>query len=182
MRTITLIRHGKAAAGWEDADPPLDDTGHAQAEAMAALVGSGPRPLFTSPLRRTRDTAKAIERVWDVTAVVEPGVGEVQAPMEGLAERVAWIGPFLRGTYSEAGAVFEQWRDSVLGVFGSLPNGAVVVSHFVAINTAIGKAWADDRVTCHAVGNCSLTVIEIDDATDGWRVVSLGDAASTFVN
>ncbi len=181
-RTITLVRHGKAAAGWEDADPPLDDTGRTQADVMASLVGEGPRPLFTSPLRRARETAEAIERRWRIAATVEPGVGEVTAPMEGLEDRVAWIGPFLRGTYAEAGVVYENWRDSVLAVLGALPDGAVVVSHFVAINVAIGKAWADDRVMCQPVNNCSVTVVEIDDASDEWRVLALGDAATTFVN
>lgn len=182
ITTITLVRHGKAAAGWEDADPPLDDTGRAQAEAMAAAIGGDARPLYTSPLRRTRETANALERLWGVDAAVEPGVGEVAAPMEGLADRVAWIGPFLRGTYAEAGADYEKWRDSVLDVLRSLPDGAVVVSHFVAINVAIGKAWADDRVTCHPVNNCSITVVEIDGATDEWRVHTLGEAATTHVN
>ena len=64
--TITLVRHGKAAAGWEDKDPPLDDTGRAQAEAMALAMGDEPRPLFVSPLRRTRETAAALERLWGI--------------------------------------------------------------------------------------------------------------------
>ena len=181
-KTLTLVRHGKAAAGWEDADPPLDDTGRAQAEAMAAALAGDARPLFVSPLRRTRETANALERLWGVEATVEPAVGEVAAPMEGLDERVGWIGPFLRGTYAEAGPEYEKWRDSVLDVLRSLPDGAVVVSHFVAINVAIGKAWSDDSVTCHPVDNCSITVIEIDDATDDWRVAGLGEAVVTHVN
>jgi broad specificity phosphatase PhoE len=182
LRTLTLVRHGKAAAGWEDADPPLDDTGRAQAAAMAAALAGAPRPLFVSPLRRTRETANALERMWSVEATVEPGVGEVAAPMEGLADRVAWIGPFLRGTYAEAGPDYEKWRDAVLDVLRGLPDRSVVVSHFVAINVAIGKAWADDRVTCHPVDNCSITTIEIDEAADDWRVVGLGEAATTHVN
>lgn len=181
-KTITLVRHGKAAAGWEDADPPLDATGRAEAAAMAGQFGDEPRPLFTSPLRRTRETAATLEQRWGTTATVEPGVGEVSAPMEGLDERVGWIGPFLRGSYTEAGVIYQSWRDSVLGVLRALPDGAVVVSHFVAINAAIGKAWAEDRVTCHPIGNCSRTVIEIDDETDDWRVVELGAAATTHVN
>lgn len=182
LKTITLVRHGKAAAGWEDADPPLDGTGRAQAEAMAAALGGDARPLFSSPLRRTRETASALERLWGVSAVVEPRVGEVEAPMEGLDERVAWIGPFLRGNYADAGPAYEAWRDSVLDVLRAMPDRAVVVSHFVAINAAIGKAWGEDRVTCHPVDNCSITTLEVDVAADNWRVVTLGEAAATHVN
>jgi broad specificity phosphatase PhoE len=182
MPTITLVRHGKAAAGWEDADPPLDATGQAQAEAMAAAMGSTPRPLYVSPLLRTRETAGALERAWDMAAIVDPRVGEVQAPMDGLDERMGWLRGFLGGTYEAAGAHYCAWRDSVLDALRALPDGAVVVTHFVAINAAIGKAWQDDRVTCQPVDNCSMTTIEIDPATDEWRVVELGAAANTKVN
>lgn len=182
MPTITLVRHGKAAAGWEDADPPLDETGLAQAEAMAAAIGGEARPVFVSPLRRTRETAAALERLWSTTATIEPAVAEVKAPMDELDARMGWLRGFLGGTYSEAGEDYCAWRDSVLDTLRALPDGAVVVTHFVAINVAIGKAWLDDRVTPHPVDNCSRTTIEIDPTTDEWRVVELGVAAQTHVN
>ena len=51
-----------------------------------------------------------------------------------------------------------------------------------AINVAIGKALGDDRVVCEPVDNCSRTTIEIDLASDSWRIVDLGAAAITHVN
>ena len=37
MTRLILVRHGRAAGGWDDdLDPGLDDLGRAQAEAMAA--------------------------------------------------------------------------------------------------------------------------------------------------
>jgi broad specificity phosphatase PhoE len=183
MPRITMVRHGKAAAGWEDTDPPLDATGLAQAEAMATAIGGGVRPLFTSPLRRTRETAAALERRWDVTAVVEPRVGEVIAPNEfDVSTRMNWLRGFLSGTYSDAGSAYCAWRDDVVATLRAMSDDAVVVSHFVAINVAIGKAWGDDRVVCQPVDNCSRTTIDIDPATDAWTVVALGEAAATVVN
>lgn len=182
MTTITLVRHGKAAAGWEDKDPPLDDVGRAQAEAMAAAIGGDARPLYVSPLRRTRETASALERLWGVEATVEPRVSEVVAPMPGLDDRITWLRGFLGGTYTAAGPDYEAWRDRVLDTLRALPDGSVVVTHFVAINVAIGKAWEDDRVTSQPVDNCSRTTIEIDPTTDSWRVVELGATAQTVVN
>jgi broad specificity phosphatase PhoE len=184
MTRITLVRHGKAAAGWEDADPPLDDTGRAQADAMAVTFGGVPRPLFASPLRRARETAASLERLWGVEMTIEPRVGEVSAPDDfDVASRTSWLRGFLSGTYVDAGGVYEKWRDGVLDTLRGMPDGAVVVSHFVAINAAIGKAWDDPRVLCQTVDNCSRTAIEIDPGTDMWRVVELGDAvASTVVN
>lgn len=183
MPVITLVRHAKAAAGWDDADPPLDDTGRAQAEAMALAFDGDARPLFTSPLRRARETAMPLERMWSVKSVVEPLVGEVTAPDEfDVDSRTSWLRGFLGGTYPDSGEVYDAWRQTVLDTLRAMPDGAVVVSHFVAINAAIGKAWGDERVVCQAIGNCSRTTIEIDPATDEWRVVELGAAATTVVN
>lgn len=183
MARITLVRHAKAAAGWDDADPPLDDTGRSQAEAMAAAIGGEGRALYASPLRRARETAGALERLWSVDAVIEPRVGEVSAPDDfDVASRTSWLRGFLSGTYTDAGDAYGAWRASVLDTLRAMPDGAVVVSHFVAINAAIGRAWGDDRVVCQAVDNCSRTTIDIDPATDEWAVVELGAAAHTVVN
>ena len=39
MARLYMVRHGKAAAGWDgDADPGLDALGRQQAEAVAAQV------------------------------------------------------------------------------------------------------------------------------------------------
>ena len=77
MSRIYLVRHGRAAAGWgAHVDPGLDDVGRAQAEAMAKqLAAKGPLPLIASPLRRTRETAAALERQWKTEARIEPRVG-----------------------------------------------------------------------------------------------------------
>jgi broad specificity phosphatase PhoE len=183
MPRITLVRHGKAAAGWEDSDPPLDVTGHAQAEAMAQAIGGPPRALITSPLRRARDTAAPLERLWGVTATIEPRVGEVVAPDEfDVATRGTWLQGFLAGTYSDAGVEYCAWRDSVLATLRALQGDTVVVSHFVAINVAIGKALGVDRVLCQPVDNCSCTTIDVDPVSDVWRVAAMGAGAQTVVN
>ena len=89
------MRHGRAAAGWEQSDPPLDEVGRGQAEDMAAaLVGelAAPLPVLSSPLRRCRDTAEVLAAAWGVEVEVEPLVAEMPSP-EGVAtaQRVAWI-------------------------------------------------------------------------------------------
>ena len=39
MARVLMVRHGRAAAGWNvDPDPPLDDLGRAQALAVAADI------------------------------------------------------------------------------------------------------------------------------------------------
>ena len=163
MSTLYLVRHGKAAAGWgDDLDPGLDDTGRAQAEAMAQTLSSrGPLPLVTSPLRRTRETAAALERAWNVTAAVEPAVGEIESPTGELSERDAWLRALMQGSWRDAPDL-DGWRRGVIAALRSMQEDTVVVTHFVAINVAVGHASADDRVVCFMPDNCSVTVLRND--------------------
>jgi broad specificity phosphatase PhoE len=159
---LYLVRHAQADADWgEDPDPGLSPAGRAQAAAMAhRLAPRGPLPIITSPLRRARQTAAALERHWNTLAVVEPGVGEVPSPSEDLDERQAWLHRALGSTWPELGPRYTSWRTMVAGLLGGLTHDTVVVTHFVAINAAIGAATGDDRVLCRSVGNASVTVLE----------------------
>jgi len=67
---LILVRHGRTAlnaAGKLQGrlDEPLDEVGHAQAVAVAALVGPVDE-LISSPLRRARQTAEAFGRPFEV--------------------------------------------------------------------------------------------------------------------
>jgi broad specificity phosphatase PhoE len=68
--TLYLVRHGRTAANASGlllgrADPVLDDTGRAQAAALATVVTS-PARVISSPLQRCRETAAAFGRAVDV--------------------------------------------------------------------------------------------------------------------
>lgn len=173
MSRLYLVRHGKAAAGWgDDLDPGLDETGLAQAEAMAdALAPLGPLPLVTSPLRRTRETAAALKRRWQTTARIEPAVGEIESPTTELSEREAWLRALMQGSWRDAPDL-ESWRQGVVEALKALDHDTVVVTHFVAINVVVGHATADDRVVCFVPDNCSVTVVTNDDGE--LRVSELG--------
>lgn len=65
MSKVYMIRHGKPASTWGDADPDpgLDETGHAQARAaadslLALPIEDRPTAVISSPLRRCRETAQ----------------------------------------------------------------------------------------------------------------------------
>src|SRR5436309_4421611 len=93
MARLYLVRHGRAAAGWgDDLDPGLDDVGVAQAEAAAGILSPiGPLPIIVSPLRRTRETARPLEKAWGTSATVEPRVGEIESPGLDLSRRGEWL-------------------------------------------------------------------------------------------
>jgi broad specificity phosphatase PhoE len=175
MARLYLIRHGKAGATWDDRDPDpgLNEIGCAQAEARATdLAARGPLPLITSPLRRTRETAAALERRWSVSAEVDPRIGEITAPAGSSANRVEWLKDVLQRRWRELDRPLDRWRQQVLEAILGIARDTVLVSHFVAINVAVGHALGDDRITCFSPENGSCTVLDLEG--DNLRLVELG--------
>jgi len=161
---IVLIRHGEAAAGWgEDFDPGLSERGRGQAREMAAsLEPLGPLCIVTSPLRRCRETAEPLAEQWNVAPAVEADIGEIKAPHHELRHRDRWLHTVLGKTWPELPAEQQAWRGAVLDRLLSCTDDCVLVTHFVAINAAIGAALRDDRVVCRRLGNCSMTTFDTD--------------------
>ena len=181
MTVVRLVRHGRAAAGFSaDHDPGLDDLGRAQAAAMAAVLAPlGPLPIVVSPLRRTRETAAALEDVWSVAAEVDHRVAEIPSPTDDLEARGRWLSRAMAGTWTDLGPTYLDWRDVLVDAVLALDTDTVVVSHFVAINALVGRAIGDDRVMHAPVDNCSITTLE----TTGGRLVvtEIGRTAVTEI-
>ena len=187
MSRIYLVRHGRAAAGWDvDPDPALDDLGRSQALAVAAhLRPLGPLHLVTSPLLRCQQTAFPLATVWGVGAVVEPLVAEIPSP-EGVAmqDRVQWLREAMEGTWAGLGSRYTAYRDALVAAVLALPTDTVVCSHFVAINAVIGAATGDDRLVIRSLDNCSVTIVETTvaaDGTPGLHLVEGGHEADTLI-
>lgn len=178
---LYLVRHGKAAAAFAEAhDPGLDPSGVAQAEALAErLAPLGPLPILTSPLRRARQTAAPLERRWRFTARIEPAVGEIPSPMEDPAARGAWLRGVLAGRWADQPADLRHWRRSVTDTLLALPRPTVIVTHFVAINAAVGLAEGDDRIAGFEPDHCSVTVLDVEDGA--LRLVRRGVERATQV-
>lgn len=186
MKEILLVRHGRAAGGWDDdPDPGLDEVGRAQAQALAERLG--PRgdlstpPLVSSPLRRCRETAAPLAARWNVSPRVEPLVAEIPSP-EGVAfgTRVPWLRAAMTSTWGDLGSRYIDYRDAVVATVAGLQAGAIVVSHFVAINAVIGAATGDDRLVIRSLDNTSVTTIGIDDGGT-LHLVEGGHEADTLI-
>jgi len=178
---IYLVRHGRPSAGFSEAlDPGLDEVGWTQAETAAQeLAPIGPLPILTSPLRRTRDTAAPLERVWQVTARIEPVVAELPMPGAAPHTRAAWLREALRGRWRDLSEFYQQWRELMVTTLGALDRSTVVTTHFIAINVAVGAATGDDRLDCFQPDHCSCTVLEVKDGR--LQLVSLGRERETLV-
>ncbi|MGB1405514.1 MAG: histidine phosphatase family protein [Parvibaculales bacterium] len=176
MTRMYMIRHGKAAAGWDgDADPGLNELGRAQAEAVAkkvqALVAT-PVPIYSSPLKRCQETAAPLAAAWGVTPQIEAGVGEIPPPLEDLTERTQWLRRVMAGTWEglyrdavsvESGVDFRGWNDNVVNTLNAFKGEAVVIfSHFIALNAAYCAATGAADVVSFAPENCSLSIFDTD--------------------
>ncbi|QRN80877.1 MAG: histidine phosphatase family protein [Nocardiopsis sp. BM-2018] len=182
MTIVHLVRHGRAAAGWDDdPDPDLDEVGVRQSDELAErLAPLGPLPLVTSPLLRCRRTAGPLERLWASTAVVEPLVAEIPSPHGvPMGERVAWLRTAIDRRWADLGPRYTEYRDSVVRWVVDRPTDTVVFSHFVAINAVIGACLADDRVVVRRLDNCSVTRVAITDGE--LRLLDSGHEADTLI-
>lgn len=179
---VELVRHGRAAAGWDtDPDPELDAAGRAQARALASeLAPSDPRLIMTSPLRRCRETAAPLAVAWGVEPVVDAAVAEIPSPLDvPMEDRVVWLRAAITKQWADLGPRYTSWRDGVVDRLLALDAPTVVFSHFVAINAVIGVATGDDRVVIRHLDNCSRTVVDV--AAGRLHLVEPGREAETLI-
>lgn len=180
MGRLFLVRHGRAAAGWDGhVDPPLDEVGRGQASATAAWIverlraaGRPPSDVdsVTSPLSRCRETAEFFTTVGGRVARVEHRIAEIPSP-DGvaMADRVDWLRRVMRGTWTDLsrseGDAYARFRSELLGWAAAVRVDTVAFSHFVAINALIGAATDDDRLVIRSLDNASVTTLDV--APDG---------------
>lgn len=182
MPKIYMVRHGRAAAGFDShPDPGLDDVGRAQARDTAAeLAPLGPLSIYSSPLARARETALPLAAAWQAEIVIEPRVAEIPSPTDVLAERAAWLRRAMQGRWRDLDAPLQRWRRALLDCLLALPGDAVVFCHFIAINVAVGEAGNDDRLVVFAPDNGSVTVLDSDCGR--LTLLTLGRTARTRIN
>jgi broad specificity phosphatase PhoE len=182
LARVHLVRHGRAAAGWDtDPDPGLDALGRDQADAVAdELARLAPQPVLSSPLRRCRETAEVIAARWGATVAIDPAVAEIPSP-EGvpMGGRIAWLRQAMQGTWSALTPRYTAFRDGALARVAAVDADTVIVTHFVAINAVIGAATGDDRLVVRHLDNCSVTVVDVVDGR--FHLVAGGREADTLI-
>ena len=184
MTRIYMIRHGRAEAGFgESLDPGLDALGCSQAETVAQKLASlGPLPILSSPLRRTRETAAPLAKLWNVEPAIEKAVAEIPSPWGmTLDGRVAWLRKLMAGSWRDAPRDLAEWREDCVASVTEVSRDTVIFSHYVAINVIVGAATGDDRVVVFSPDNCSVTIVEADGQS--LRLIEKGhEAPLTKVN
>lgn len=190
MIRVHLIRHGRAAAGWDtDPDPGLDDVGREQAGATARVLagvseGGDGIDVVSSPLRRCRETANFLLGEWgrpDESLTVVEAVREIPSPAGiPMSERVEWLRKAMAGSWLDLGSPFIEFRDGVIDYVRTRRRPTMVFSHFIAINAVIGACTGDDRLVIDSLDNASVTVVEVDEH-GGVKLVERGREADTLI-
>jgi broad specificity phosphatase PhoE len=172
MSRVYLIRHGKPASTWSqgfDADPGLDETGRAQAEAardalLAIPEPNRPRRVISSPLRRCRETALPFAQALGVELEIDPVFGEVPTPSAvPQDERAAWLKTAFGGRWDQIVGDLDylRWRSEIARAL-ALREGCAVFSHYVAINAAVSFVTKNPMVLAFRPDHASITTFDVD--------------------
>lgn len=181
-RTIRLVRHGRATAGWgENVDPGLDHGGRRQAADVAIrLAATDVSAIVSSPLRRCRATAEPLSDLTGIAVEIVPALSEIPSPPGvDLAGRADWLRSVMESEWAALGDRLVAYRDGVVDAIRELPDGTVAFSHFVAINAVIGACLGDDRLLLRRLDHASVTTVSVHD--EGIRLVLTGAQADTDV-
>lgn len=87
---LILWRHAEAEDGLDDLDRPLTTKGQKQAKKMAAWLNERLPPesrVLSSPAVRARQTAKALNRSFEIVSSISPG-----ASWEAVLDAAGWPG------------------------------------------------------------------------------------------
>lgn len=197
---IVLIRHGRPLAQREaragaGADPPLTDRGRAEAALLGAHLASahGPTPdaVWTSPMRRARETAAGITARLDVPLRVDDRLREFDHGAAGYtppelitaspAERHALWLALETGEWGahrfDPDAFAERVEAAFADVVDAHPSGVVaVVCHSGVINSYLGGVLRRPRGMFFQPDYTSLSRLAV--SRDGRRqVLSLNETA-----
>jgi broad specificity phosphatase PhoE len=149
MATILLARHGETDwnregrwQGW--ADPPLNETGRAQARELAEELRDVPfDAVYSSDLRRAHETAEIVAEPHGVPVLVDPGLREID------------IGSWSGLTHDE---IRQRFPD------GTRPDGETHEQHAARVRETvlrIARENADRRILLVAHGGTFRSVHDV---------------------
>ena len=145
---LLLIRHGETAGnrqryiGWEDI--PLNDTGRAQAAALAAALADEPLGrVFASPLVRARDTAAPLAEARGLAVEVreelkEIDYGRLQGRLKEGGGRLRLRKQHLTEALPGGESLLDVWRR--LERVSTTLHAALSPAHAVAV---VGHYWSN---------------------------------------
>ena len=191
---ILLLRHAETSAPdrfhGAESDVGLGPRGFRQAEAVSrVLAAEKPSAVYSSSMRRARETAEIIARECELRVVVEPTLHERkmgalsgQGRAEGLASyaetKARWMAGELDYTH-EGGESFASIRTRVVPVLSRLAEASVgstvvVIAHGVVIRVVLSSVLPGYGPACFdrlAIDNTAVNDLLWEDGS--WSAVTL---------
>lgn len=155
---------------WGFLDPGLDETDSPRPCRTARELASLPHPLpvYSSPLRRCRETGLPLAELWGVQPIIFPEVGEVPSPPLSLEQRQEWLRAamksdwaFMQSSAPADAPDYGLWRTTLLDALRAMSGDVVIFSHFIAINAVIGAALGNEQVINFRPDHASITTVEV---------------------
>ena len=183
MTDIWLVRHGEAAASFEqDTDPPLSGLGHEQAASSAEYLSRcvpDNAQLLSSPKLRAMQTGEPFATLREGALDIDSRFIELPSPGE-LDERKDWIQRVLKGRWSELPQSVRDWQDNIVSAIQVLQAPTVIFTHFLVINTVAAHMSDEDAVLQCLPANGSVHRLRVDEG--GWQWIERGDMLQSVVN
>ena len=180
---IFLVRHGEAAASWDqDRDPGLSALGLEQARQAANNLApqlAAKTCIVSSPLKRAQETAAPLSEMLSAKVIIEDAFREVPSPAS-LTNRRVWLQEMMRRRWPEQPNELHQWRDEILNALLSLEQNTVVFTHFMVINAVIGELTDCEETVCFHPDYVSVTHLESIEGN--LSLVDAGAEMQTLVN
>jgi broad specificity phosphatase PhoE len=146
---ILLARHGQTDFNAPPTriqgslDPPLNETGLAQARELAELVaGEGIRALYASDMRRARMTAEIVGERIGLEPEIEPRVRE--------CDWGSWEGMYVEAIAREQPERWQAWLEA--GEAFRFPDGESLAEHMQRTSAALDDVRGGELpalVVCH---------------------------------
>mgnify|MGYP006352148343 FL=1 len=200
-RILYLVRHAESDFGSSDFragvrgdqwDPPLGERGREQARLLAGRLHAMPMPaaVYSSPLRRARETVAAFAEPSGVEVVVEDDLAEaylgdwegkpfeeILSTDEQMLHRIRNQEPIWRHApgVEDLRPFRARVRDAVERILSPPPTGNVlVVCHGAVINAYVAPLLGVDHEMFFVPENTSLNSVVVDGSLR--RVRFLNDA------
>ena len=167
MKPLVLIRHGETAmAGLfcGHSDPPLTDAGYRQIDRAAALLPERPDVIYTSDLKRARQSADVLASRFCIPVLTRPGLREISfGNWEGLtwqeieeqypAESQLWMERYPYGAIP-SGEPYEEFRQRAFEEMEFLSaeskaRSVAVLTHAGFMTTVLSELYAYPRAEAH---------------------------------
>lgn len=194
---VLLIRHGETdwnhSGRWQGhTDIPLNDTGRAQARALAKRLSSWPiRAIYSSDLQRAAQTAEILGETLGLAPTLEPALRERNGGVfEGLtasqlqaSHQQALLCMREKGAAPPGGESALEVANRITGAFDTILSQhqgelLAIVSHGGALISLISHILgfpAGERAHLTVAGNTGLSVVTVDEY--GSRLTLLNDTS-----